>query len=1031
VKCRIVLAFALLLAFANLAHSQTFGTITGRVEDSSSARIPGVSIGITSPAIQGQRDTVTDEGGNYRFANLPIGTYTVKFELPGFKTIVRQDIIVQGGVTVTLNQALEVATVAETVTVTGESPVVDVEQAKIGVNFGSAVKDNVINARNYWALLAQSPGLLTTTPDVGGSTMGTQVGYRSYGLSGQVQVYLDGVNLTEGKDSGSMYGDYGSWEEVNVASAANGPEMRSAGSSVAAVVRSGGNQIHGRIYGAYESGHSFKGNHLWQSNNLTDSLRSQGLTTGDAFTHYDDFNADVGGPIKKDKFWYYTSFRNEYSGLATNMRQRGGAVYTFPAAGIAPNLCAELPCSTVTGTADGAPTGGIFFSRLTNLTTKLTYQLNPTNQLTATANVREKFQPYRGGTGTNAKRYNPDSTQQQQSWFHIFNTVWTSTLSNKSTLNVSLNNFGYYWVNLRNSTGLRIMDRGSAGITGGYTQGAYIQDLNNNRRWHEDAIFSHFIDAGGTHNLKVGYEYLWEDYRGSDKGYPNHIQYQFLNGAPNRIIVYNTPLQWQQNGLTDSSFFIADKWQPNRKLTVNLGFRFDRYVSFTPRQVRESAGGNPFNSANDIRGLESFGNKEWPRRVVGSFNKPVPRLSLIYDVFGNGRTAIKASWALFTYNPSYDLASNALDNQLRQTVYNWNGMLPMATPADLRACLASNGCSLNSSPNSTITGISPNLDLPKIWDYTVGIDQQLFRDFNLRFNYVRKIEKGAFGTIDREYNPSTDFVPFTFIDPGPGGVLGSGYDKPITAYNRIVPARDALPVASYDPAGGSMYRTWEIEGVKRMSNRYLIIAGADWTKRDLAPFRFNAQGDTDGGWLGSTSFNSSTDPNALFGQGMYPARHYWQWTWKTTLQYQAPYGVNVSSVLKAQKGEPSYRTVNIDCDRPYGAGQTCASVGGRAPGQGAFDLMVEQSGSGNNFFPNLGTWDVQITKNFNLERLGKFDLNFDMFNLTNSNTTLGWKTTSATTKVTFNGTTNTIPTFHQPTSILPPRIFRLGLRYSF
>ena len=367
---RIVLVLAFLLCFATSAMSQTFGTITGRVDDPSGARIPGVSIGINSPAIQTQRDSVSDEGGNYRFANLPIGTYSVKFDLPGFKTIIRQDIIVQAGITVTLNQALEVATVAETVTVTGESPVVDLEQAKIGVNFGSAVKDNVVNARNYWALLAQAPGMITTTPDVGGSTMGSQVGYRAYGLSGQVQVFLDGVNLTEGEDTGSMYGDYGSWEEVSTASAGNGPEMRSAGSSVSAVLRSGGNTFHGRAYAAYESGHTLKGNYVWNGNNLTDDLRKQGfLTSGDAFTHYDDLNIDFGGPFLKDKFWHYSSFRREYSGLATNMRQAGGMLYTLPASGIAPKLCDELPCSSITGTPDGAPTGGIFYSRLTNGTT--------------------------------------------------------------------------------------------------------------------------------------------------------------------------------------------------------------------------------------------------------------------------------------------------------------------------------------------------------------------------------------------------------------------------------------------------------------------------------------------------------------------------------------------------------------------------------------------------------------------------------------------------------------------------------------
>src|SRR4051812_47161388 len=140
-RSKIFLVLVVLLCCAVSAFSQqtNFGTITGRIEDTSAARIPGVGISVTSAAIVGERDAVTDESGTYRFSNLPVGTYTVKFELPGFKTLIREGIIVQAGVTVTINPQLEVATVAETVTVTGESSVVDLESAKVGVNFGSAI----------------------------------------------------------------------------------------------------------------------------------------------------------------------------------------------------------------------------------------------------------------------------------------------------------------------------------------------------------------------------------------------------------------------------------------------------------------------------------------------------------------------------------------------------------------------------------------------------------------------------------------------------------------------------------------------------------------------------------------------------------------------------------------------------------------------------------------------------------------------------------------------------------------------------
>ena len=591
-------------------------------------------------------------------------------------------------------------------------------------------------------------------------------------------------------------------------------------------------------------------------------------------------------------------------------------------------------------------------------------------------------------------------------------------------MNVSLNNFGYHWVNLRNTDTPRIQDRAATStLTGGYAQGAYIRDLNANRRWHEDVTISTFFNAAGSHNLKIGYEYLWEDYRGSTGGYPDHILYGFNNGKPERITVYNTPVQWQQNGMIDNSFFLQDKWDLSRKLTLNLGLRFDSYNVFNPEQIRESAGGNPFNAASDIPGLSSFGNKVWERQEIATFNLPVPRISVIYDVFGNGKTAIKASWGIFAFNPSYDLAGSALENGSKNAIFNWNGMLPINTPAALRACLAAPGpnsgfaCSLNTAPSLARPSIDPNIKLGNTYEYTVGLDQELFRDFNLRANFVRKIESGGYGTINREYTVN-DWTAFQFNDPGYDGVVGTSDDNPngvLTAYNRKFTAAAADQFITYSPGSGNLYRTWEIEGVKRMSNRWLVVTGVDWTKLDF----------------GASVF--SNNANTIIGQTLYPASHYWDWTGKLTLQYEAPKGVQVSSVFKTQKGQPTTRTVNINCNRLVAAGQTCAQAGGAAPLQGAFDLTVEQSGSSaKNFLPTLSTWDISVAKSFRLGEKRSLQGMFDLFNVTNSNALQGWGSTSATTSFTYNGQSITgYPTYHRPSSILPPRIFRLSARVRF
>src|SRR5262249_25811185 len=165
-KILVFAVIAALLLSVPLIAQENAGTINGKVTDKSDAVIPGVTVTLTSPAIQGAKSVVTDEGGTYRFILLPPGTYTVKYELPGFKTLVRQDIIVQGSRTVTLPIALEVATVAETVTVTGESPVVDVQNATVGVAFNQNLLTNLPNQRDVWAVLGVTPGIAVKNFDV-------------------------------------------------------------------------------------------------------------------------------------------------------------------------------------------------------------------------------------------------------------------------------------------------------------------------------------------------------------------------------------------------------------------------------------------------------------------------------------------------------------------------------------------------------------------------------------------------------------------------------------------------------------------------------------------------------------------------------------------------------------------------------------------------------------------------------------------------------------------------------------------------
>src|SRR5215467_5236783 len=258
IKISLLLALSLIVCIST-ATAQTVGNINGRVTDNSDAVVPGVSITLTSPAIQGQQTTITDEAGNYRFILLPPGVYTVKFDLPGFKTLVREEIIVSVGKTTTINAALAVATTSETVTVTGESPVVDVTQATVGVNFDKAALNSVLGSRDQWAVLATTPGIRMNGVDVGGSHMGQSIGYNAYGMSSQSWQTIDGVMVT------CFYNDYGAVAEMQVSAAANSAEMMTPGASLSQVLKTGGNTLHGEVYLDYE-------NNSMQSTNLTQAL---------------------------------------------------------------------------------------------------------------------------------------------------------------------------------------------------------------------------------------------------------------------------------------------------------------------------------------------------------------------------------------------------------------------------------------------------------------------------------------------------------------------------------------------------------------------------------------------------------------------------------------------------------------------------------------------------------------------------------------------------------------------------------------
>ncbi|MEP7117225.1 MAG: carboxypeptidase-like regulatory domain-containing protein, partial [Acidobacteriota bacterium] len=217
------------LAAAQGGGASTTGTIQGRVTDSSELVLPGVTVTATSPSMIGPQTQVTGNSGTYRFPALPPGAYTLTFELTGFNSFKREGVQVALGFNATVNAQLALASLQETVTVSGASPVIDTSATSVQQNFKTEQLNSIPNGRDMWALLAATPGVVMSNIDIGGNRAGTQTGYRAYGLSGQVRTSVEGINTTEGTGGAGFYYDYGSFEEVFLGVAGQGAEAATPG----------------------------------------------------------------------------------------------------------------------------------------------------------------------------------------------------------------------------------------------------------------------------------------------------------------------------------------------------------------------------------------------------------------------------------------------------------------------------------------------------------------------------------------------------------------------------------------------------------------------------------------------------------------------------------------------------------------------------------------------------------------------------------------------------------------------------------
>jgi len=842
---------AMLLSSAAVAQtvSATTGALNGRVTDNTGAVLPGVTVTITSPSMMGSRSAVTSQDGTYRFPAVPPGVYQITYELPGFNTVTREQIRVTLGFTATVNVELGVASLQESVTVTGESPVVDTQSTSIGTNFDAEQLANLPSARDLWAILAESPGVQMTRIDVGGSAAGTQTGYVVYGTAGQNRPTVEGIVATEGTGAAGFYYDYGSFDEVAVNTAAHSAEMPWPGVQSNFISKSGGNAFHGSVYADYE-------NEAIQSRNTDDDQVSRGLRGGgglepsdlNRLSKYRDFNAGAGGYLKKDRLWWYGSFRDQY-------------------------VAARIPNFPV----KPHPT------RLTNYGGKGTLNLTQNNKLIAYAQAGRKHQPLRqdsfllgNTTGINIRE---DSTWEQLYWGWVWKGEWNAVVSDRTFFEVRAGQFGYNWPNLPNGDEPRFEDTGNNIITGG------------NRDWQRDrrrnqvlGSVSYFRDNwAGEHNFKFGGEIFrettvddWKD------GYPGNVLHRLNNGAPTDVYLFEPGAGLV--GLWTYAAFANDTWRLGNRMTLNLGLRFDKYVGFLPEQEHPASRFNPapitFSAVDEVI----------------NWNLLSPRVGITFDLAGNGKTVVKANYGQYWWNPGADFMFNVSPNANGGWYRRYSWTDPNGSgrwePGEEGALVATSGGVATES-------IDPDLEDTYTRELAGWFERELVTNFGIRTGFVWRGQRQRYQRIDANKPFSAFTVPVTIPDPGPDGRSGNADDgSPLQGFN-LSPAYAALAPSNVQtnvPDSDSDFYTFEVTGTKRFSHRWSL----------LATFAYTWVREFENAYFGNTVRQNDlrVTPNDLINTA--DGRHeFTTWQGKLHGTWEVPWwGLKLTPILRHQAGQP-------------------------------------------------------------------------------------------------------------------------------
>ena len=962
-----------LLSLAAPTFAQEFrGRINGVVTDNTGAILPGVTVTASSPAMIQPQVQVSGADGSYRFLALNPGLYGIEFDLTGFQKVQRKDVRVVINQTLTVDQQLNVATLQETVTVTGASPVVDTSTTAMGTNFTKELLTEIPNARDIWAAMGQAPGIQMTAYDVGGSNTGNQSGFRSYGFDTQNQTRMEGIDTTEGTAANAGYFDFGSFEEFQVGGAGADSGAFAGGAVLSISVKSGGDQFRGTWYSDYV-GESQLTDNVPDNLRLTNSPDDNGMFSrlglcfqrsgeticrGNATKKQYDLNGDLGGPLWKQKVWFFTSWRLNDK-------------YEY-----------------ITGLGDQTQR-----SKLSNkYTFKGTFQIGKSNQIIGFLNKREKLQDLRGISLTTPL----SAAYYQSSRNYPMKIEWTSVLGSRAFLDVlagewynffplrPVRDFGLYdgpWEAPRVDTATNVLS--PRGGNNGY------QDQKRYKPQFYTTL-SYFKDGWkGSHDFRTGFDWK-RDRRSLFNDQPFDVQYRDNNGALAAVDIYNSSV----TGINDVVYiagWLNDTWKLTDRLTMNLGVRVENYKDQWPDQKFAPNGIPALAGSTDPRYTAFVAARDVKATNVADTITLSPKVGFAFDLTGDNRTVIKGFVGQSRWNSADTLADQENPVGLATLRYAFvscsatvttncdqNGDRLISSPAELGAFQSSGG-------GGGFVRVDRDLVRPTSNEVSLNLEREVATGLSARASWVYKNMRNVWGEVDvlREAGYT---VPFTINDPGVDRVVGTADDQ--TFQTRAIAAGTGTDrVYKNDARNDADFHTAEFALNRRFSGKWMLLTsfGYTWSTMNHA--------------AGSARSFVYRPFDQLFGEGGKETDTLWNY--KVVGRYVLPYEIGFSGSWKVQSGFNYARTISVTM-----------------PVEGARTIRVQPFDS--NRYPSVAILDLRLDKSLDMGKFGKIQPMLDVFNIMNSGVPTSIRTTN----------TATAP-FNDVTAILNPRVIRFGVRFSF